>query len=226
MPPALLHGAVLGAVALLATGPVRAAVLAVAAAAIIAALVVAPAPVRAPVVAAPPPTTAPLPTAPPGPTSAPIAAPTPVPTPAPVLADAGCAPDDLQLTPGGWDAAMGLRAAAVVARNTGSGACWLEGVPEIALAQGGRPLRLAVRAGEVGGSPAPTGERVGLAPGGAASVLLTWRTHAGWADATTPQTLTVTPVAGGPPVDLPLGGAPMDVIDGAEVGVTGWRPAP
>ncbi|TFV52833.1 DUF4232 domain-containing protein [Blastococcus sp. TF02A-35] len=177
-----------------------------------------PVPVAPEVPSLPPPTAAPVP-------SAPVPSTTP---PAPVTADVPCAPADLRLEVGGFDAAMGARAASVQATNVGAAPCWLEGVPVVTLWQGGRPLRLAVEPGS-----APTGgpavaQRVGVAPGGSALALLTWRTYAGWADAGTPQAVTVAVDPSWDPVDVPIvpgsGPAPFDIADGGTWAVAPWAP--
>ncbi|MGY1824694.1 DUF4232 domain-containing protein [Geodermatophilus sp. SYSU D00079] len=170
---------------------------------------------------APPP--APAPSPPP-----PLPAPVTTPPPPPVAADLRCTPEDLDLTVVGFDAALGARAASVQAHNTGDVACWVEGVPVVTLLQGGRPLSLTVEPGNgPTGGPA-VAQRVGLVPGGTASALLTWRTYAGWADAETPQSVTVAldpaspaveaGIVGGPP------GAPFDLADGGAWGIAPWAP--
>ncbi|MGY1623084.1 DUF4232 domain-containing protein [Geodermatophilus sp. SYSU D00965] len=171
--------------------------------------------------------TAPAPTAPP---ASPVPLPPPVTTPPPprVAADVPCAVGDLDLAVVGFDAAMGARAASVQARNTGDAPCWVEGVPVVTLLQGGRPLALTVEPGRSPtGGPAPV-ERVGIAPGGTALSLLTWRTYAGWADAQTPQSVTVALDAGSPAVEAGIvGGAPQvpfDIADGGAWGIAPWAP--
>jgi hypothetical protein len=176
-----------------------------------------------PPVAAPPP----VPTDPVEPLPAPAPTPT-VPPLAPVEAAEPCAMEDLSLAVGGFDAAMGARAASLQATNVSATPCWVEGVPAVNLLQGGRPLDLAVGPGQ-----APTGgpaaaQRVGLAPTGSAYTLLTWRTYAGWADAETSQTVTAALDPAGPPVEVPItadfGPAPFDIADGGEWGIAPWAP--
>jgi hypothetical protein len=183
-----------------------------------------PVPVAAPVPQAQPvPTPTPRPT-PPAPLPTPT--PTPTPTPEPVVADAPCAQQDLAFSIGGFDGAMGLRAAALVATNTGSTSCWLEGVPVVVLLQGGRPLALQVGEGQTPEGGVPQVQRVGVAPGGTASALLTWRTYGGWADAETPQAVTVALDATTTLVSAALpageGPAPFDLADGGAWGIAPW----
>ncbi|WP_158544903.1 DUF4232 domain-containing protein [Blastococcus sp. TF02-09] len=162
----------------------------------------------------------------PEPVPAPPPAPSPPSSPTPVVADVPCASSDLTFAVGGFDAAMGARAAAVQATNTGTAPCWLEGVPVVVLLQGGRPLALQVLPGETPqGDPASV-ERVGVAPGMSAFALLTWRSYGGWADAETAQVLTValdassTLTAATVPEDV--GPAPFDIADGGAWGVAPW----
>ncbi len=184
----------------------------------------------------PPPVSAPVDPAPVDPAPVDPAPPVPVPVaatpPRPVDAEVPCAQEDLDLTVTGFDAALGARAASVQARNTGEVPCWVEGVPVVTLLQGGRPLSLTVEPGQApAGGPATVqrvGMRVGIAPGGTALSLLTWRTYAGWADAETPQTVTVALDPTAPPVEVGIVGgppaAPFDIADGGSWGIAPWAP--
>ncbi|MGY1748905.1 DUF4232 domain-containing protein [Modestobacter sp. SYSU DS0511] len=191
--------------------------------------VLTPGPAESPVAyPAPPdePYAAPTPT--PTPTPTPIPTPTPTPTPEPVVTDVPCAQQDLSFSVGGFDAAMGARAAALVATNTGSSPCWLEGVPVVVLLQDGEPLALQVGPGQTpDGGPAEV-QRVGVAPGGAAFALLTWRSYGGWADQETPQAVTVALDASTTLVEARLtghgGSAPFDIADGGAWGIAPWAP--
>jgi Protein of unknown function (DUF4232) len=177
----------------------------------------------------PPPVTVPQPLPEPQP-AVPSPPPAPVePPPVPrVPADVACTTGDLALTVVGFDAALGARAASVQARNTGDVPCWVEGAPVVTLLQGGRPLHLAVEPGQPpAGGPAAPG-RVGIAPGGTALALLSWRTYAGWADAEIPQTVTVALDAASPSVEAGIVGgppqAPFDLADGGTWAVAPWAP--
>lgn len=159
---------------------------------------------------------APAPAAP-GPSSPPAPAGTPV---DPRVA---CAPAELAWSTTGWDAAMGTRAVTVVATSRADHPCYLDGTPGVAIAQGGRELRLTT---EPTAGPGPAG-RVGLAPGGSASFPLIWAGHGAAADADTPQELRVV-VDDGDPSTVPLGAgpAPFDLVDGATIEVGPWRAFP
>ena len=174
----------------------------------------------------------PTPPAPSVPAPEPAPAPVPPaassPSPAPVVADVPCASSDLAFAVDGFDAAMGARAASVRATNTTTEPCWVEGVPVVVLLQGGRPLALQVGPGETPeGAPAPV-RRVGIAPGGTAVALLTWRSYGGWADAETAQALTVALDASSTPVAATVQGdsgpAPFDIADGGAWGIAPWAP--
>jgi hypothetical protein len=145
-----------------------------------------------------------------------------------VSADVPCAQQDLAFRVVGFDGAMGARAASIQATNTGTAACWVAGVPVVVLLQGGRPLALQVGPGETPEGTPAQGDRVDVAPGGAAYALLTWRTYGGWADAETPQALTVALDASSSLVDAALpagsGPAPFDIADGGAWGVEPWAP--
>ncbi|WP_222196027.1 DUF4232 domain-containing protein [Modestobacter italicus] len=175
----------------------------------------------------PAPLAEPTPTPTPAPAPAPAAPPVPEPAPEPVVADQPCAQSDLTFRVGGFDAAMGARAAAVEATNTGAAPCWLEGVPVVVLLQGGRPLALQVGPGETPqGTPAQA-QRVGVAPGGSAFALLTWRSYGGWADLETPQAVTVALDASSTLVAAEVdggGAAPFDIADGGAWGIAPWAP--
>jgi hypothetical protein len=160
--------------------------------------------------------------------SEPEPAPTTQPSPAPVDAAEPCTMEDLTFAVGGFDAAMGARAAGLQATNTSESPCWVEGVPAVTLLQGGRPLQLTVGPGQApSGGPAVV-QRVGLAPDGSAFALLTWRTYAGWADAETPQAVTAALDPASPAVEATLtsdfGPAPFDIADGGEWEIAPWAP--
>jgi hypothetical protein len=180
-----------------------------------------------PAVAAPP---APEPSAPepPTPTPAPVPAPRTTVPPPPVAAAIACDQADLSFVVTGWDAALGARFASVEATNTGDVACWVQGVPAVTLLQGGRPLRLTLEPGQMGNGGPVVVQQVGIAPGGHAYALLNWRTDAGRADDTTPQSVTVALTPGTAPVPAGIlgghGPAPFDLADGGAWGIGPWAP--
>jgi hypothetical protein len=160
-------------------------------------------------------------------TTAPLPPPASTPPAPPVAADVPCDPADLRFAVTGFDAAMGARAASVQATNAGTAPCWVEGVPVVTLRQGGRPLHLTVEPGQTPQGEPATAQRVGIAPGGRALALLTWRSYGGWADAETPQALTVALDPASPPVAVglpPSDVAPFDLADGGAWGVAPWAP--
>jgi hypothetical protein len=147
--------------------------------------------------------------------------------PAPVDATVACSPDDLTWSTTGWDAAMGTRAVTVVATNHSAHPCYVDGFAEIAIAQGGRPLRLATEPGSATEPGVPAARRVGLAVGGAGSFSLVWNGNGAAADPHTPQALTVTLPGGTDPVAVPLGPrpSPFDLVDGGTVRIGPWSPS-
>ncbi|MFQ1000545.1 DUF4232 domain-containing protein [Modestobacter sp. SSW1-42] len=178
--------------------------------------------------ASPVPQAEPLPVPTPTPTprpTPPAAVPTPTPTPEPVEADVPCAQQDLTFRVEGFDAAMGARGAGLVATNTGAGPCWVEGVPVVVLLQGGRPLALQVEEGQAPEGGDPEAQRVGIAPGGTAVSVLTWRSYGGWADQETPQAVTVALDASTTLVSAQVAGsgaAPFDIADGGAWNIAPW----
>ncbi|MGY1855446.1 hypothetical protein [Modestobacter sp. SYSU DS0290] len=101
-------------------------------------------------------------------------------------------------------------------------------VPAFFLLQGGRPLALQVGPGQTPeGGPAEV-QRVGVAPGGAAFALLTWRSYGGWADQETPQAVTVALDASSTLVAARVvdrgGSVPFDIADGGAWGIAPWAP--
>jgi hypothetical protein len=168
--------------------------------------------------------------APPPPPIAPAPPPSPAPTtaPAPVTAAEPCAAEDVSFAVAGFDGAMGARAASLQATNISTGPCWVEGAPVVVLLQGGRPMALTVDPGQTPDGAPAVAQRVGLAPGGAAYALLTWRSYGGWADTETPQSVTAaldatTSLASVDMTDAP-GAAPFDIADGGAWAIAPWAP--
>jgi hypothetical protein len=152
---------------------------------------------------------------------------TTVPPPAPVDAATPCLRGDLTWSTTGWDATMGSRSVTVVATQHGPHPCYLDGFADVTLAQGGRPLHLDVIPGSMSEpGKAPTAQRVGVAPGGTAFFALFWKGYGAAADQDTPQALSVTLPGTAGPTDVPLGErpAPFDVVEGATVQVSAWKP--
>jgi Protein of unknown function (DUF4232) len=156
------------------------------------------------------------------------AEPQPSPTPAAVDAAVACSLEDLDWSVTGWDAAMGTRAVTVVAISHTARPCYVDGFAGIAIAQGGRDLRLTTEPGSPTSPELPEARRVGLAPGGAASFGLVWKGYGAAADMDTPQELRVTLDGGGEPSTVPLGTspAPFDLVDGGTIRVGPWQPGP
>ncbi len=172
----------------------------------------------------------PLPEPQPPPQPQPVPEPPPAAPPPVVEASVPCAPEDLSFAVPAFDAAMGARASNLQATNVGPVPCWVEGVPVVTLLQGGRPLSLTVEPGQTPAGEPATVQRVHLAPGGSAFAFLTWRTYTGWADAETPQTVTVALDPESPAqeaaVNADHGPAPFDIADGGTWEIAPWAPPP
>jgi hypothetical protein len=177
----------------------------------------------APTYVPPPPGTAPAPPPAPAQPTAPTTAPK-----APVAATVPCTAQDVRFAVVGFDGAMGARAATLQATNITAGPCWVEGTPVVVLLQGGQPMALAVDPGQTPEGAPAVARRVGLAPGGAAYALLTWRSYGGWADTETPQSVTAAldATTSLTAVEMPdaQGSAPFDIADGGAWAIAPWAP--
>jgi len=153
------------------------------------------------------------------------------PTPlAPVAASVPCAQQDLSFAVTAFDGAMGARAASLQATNLGAAPCWVEGTPVVVVMQGGRPLSLSVGPGRTPDGAPAVPQRVGLAPGGMANALLTWRSYGGWADLETPQSVATALDTNSSLVAAQITGvsgpAPFDIADGGAWAIAPWAPPP
>lgn len=202
----------------------------------------------------------PIPPSPPIPDPSPSAAPEPdahgphahgpddasTPPPPPRVDPKGlpaCAPSDLEISVGGWSAAMGDSGATIHATNRGAHDCVLTGTPHLDITQGGKRIELKEKplTGQDDGSEkAPKhAAKVGLHPGDTASAPLFWPGYRNAADQTTPQQVTVRltddgeavratlePMGEGPSPDDPAP-APFDlkagVPGGAEIQIGHWQ---
>jgi hypothetical protein len=157
--------------------------------------------------------------------SVPAQAPTPL---APVAASVPCAQQDLSFAVAAFDGAMGARAASLQATNLSAAPCWVEGTPVVVVMQGGRPLSLSVGPGRTPDGAPAVPQRVGLAPGGRANALLTWRSYGGWADLETPQSVATALDADSSLVAAQITGvsgpAPFDIADGGAWAIAPWAP--
>jgi hypothetical protein len=145
-----------------------------------------------------------------------------------VEASVACTSEDLSFTVGGFDGAMGARAASLQATNAGAAPCWIEGTPVVVVMQGGHPLSLSGGLGQTPDGAPAVAQRVGLAPGEAAFALLTWRSYGGWADVETPQSVATALDANSSLVAAQFAGgtspAPFDLADGGAWAIAPWAP--
>ncbi|MEU9305820.1 DUF4232 domain-containing protein [Streptomyces sp. NPDC048269] len=178
--------------------------------------------------------TPPAPRAAPGPTWAPATRPAPpAPTQAPERTSAPPCPEGgVRLLEGSGDAAMGLRLEGYELVNCGTDEYVLEGYPEVRLLdEEQRPVEVAVGHGSAPvTSEVPTvdaaPERVSLAPGQAASVVMVWRNRV--TDVSVPAVegwvLEVTPKPGAPRLAIRLT-RPVDLGNTGQLGIGPWRDA-
>lgn len=134
---------------------------------------------------------------------------------------ARCPADEVVVTWGGADAAMGYREASVTVQNLSSGACVVDRYPDLAFAGAdGGELRPAVDHG--GGSG---GGMLTLEAGESARAVLSWRGDQAPAGSTTVATVLVAAWAGAPRTEFD---AMLDVVDGGDLTVSAWSviPAP
>jgi hypothetical protein len=145
-----------------------------------------------------------------------------------VAASVPCAQQDLSFVVAAFDGAMGARAASLQATNLSAAPCWVEGTPVVVVMQGGRPLSLSVGPGRTPDGAPAVPQRVGLAPGGMANALLTWRSYGGWADLETPQSVATALDANSSLVAAQITGvsgpAPFDIADGGAWAIAPWAP--
>jgi hypothetical protein len=110
-----------------------------------------------------------------------------------------------------------------MASNQGESACYLDGFATVRLFQGGRRLKLKIGTTS-SAQPGMEGHatRVGIAPGHAARLSLTWRGYGVTADTTRPQALDVTLRPGAAAVRVNVPPPLFDLMDGGELLVGNW----
>jgi hypothetical protein len=154
-----------------------------------------------------------------------------------------CTPSDLEISVGGWSAAMGNSGAMISATNRGARSCVLTGTPHLEITQGGKRIELKEEplTGQDDGSAKARKHagKVGLRPGDSASAPLFWPGYRNAADQKTPQQVTVRltddgeavratlePMGEGTAPDEPAP-APFDlkvgVPGGAEIQIGHWQ---
>ncbi|MFE7227799.1 DUF4232 domain-containing protein [Nocardioides sp. NPDC057577] len=162
---------------------------------------------------------------------------TPAPTTMPPFGDAApwpadpgapsCRPSDLEVTFGGQDAALGSRQAWLRARNLGRHVCAIEGVPvvEFLNAAGARQTDVTAKPYE----PSMVPERVDVPPSRSVMAVIDWQAMSTANDPDVTTELLVTALPGGTPITLGVavidGPSDLDILDGAEVGISPWAQA-
>ena len=148
----------------------------------------------------------------------------PAPSPAPLVGAgvAACTGDELRVEVAGTDAALGTRYLMLRATHTGTTACALAGVPELAFTrQSGTRTPDVTQLADLAGSAPAT---VVLQPGAAAGAQVRWGAMSTSQDPDVAVAVTVRAVEGGPAVDLALPD-PLDVLAGATLKVGPWGAA-
>ncbi|WP_431838453.1 DUF4232 domain-containing protein [Cellulomonas sp. Y8] len=135
-----------------------------------------------------------------------------------------CAGADLDVTLGGFDAALGRRYLLLTATNTSDASCAVQGRPAITFVRASGTPAPDVETGTPSGTPEPG--RYVLPPGERLHAGLTWRGMSTALDPDVTVTLRVTAAPGADPVDVPAGEHTLDVLAGAAVEVGAWEPAP
>ncbi|MFF2269060.1 DUF4232 domain-containing protein [Cellulosimicrobium cellulans] len=126
-----------------------------------------------------------------------------------------CSADEVVVTWGGHDAAVGYRQATVTVENRSSGSCVVDRYPDLAFADAdGDELRPAVDHG--GGSGTGTLE---LGPGESARSTLSWRGDQAPAGSVTVAQVLIAPWAGAPRT---VADEALDVVDGGDLTVSAW----
>ena len=100
---------------------------------------------------------------------------TPEPSIDPTQAAPACEASALDVTIGGWDAATGARAAALVVANDDAHACKLQGMPDLRIVQADEDLEVNVREYELSEDGQETYETITIGPGQAAQAIVYWR---------------------------------------------------
>lgn len=135
-----------------------------------------------------------------------------------------CGGADLDVSLGGFDAALGRRYLLLTATNTSDASCAVQSRPAIAFVRASGTPAPDVETGTPSGTPEPG--RYVLPPGERLHAGLTWRGMSTALDPDVTVALRVTAAPGADPVDVPAGEHTLDVLAGAAVEIGAWEPAP
>ncbi|HEX5947426.1 MAG TPA: DUF4232 domain-containing protein, partial [Acidimicrobiales bacterium] len=130
-----------------------------------------------------------------------------------------CGGDDLELTWGGSDAAMGQRRGGLLGRNVSGHPCAVEGVPDVEpLRSDGQPqVDVTTEPFRPGVVPA----RVVIPPGETALAAIDWRMMSAGSELEYTTAMRVVPVPGASSTEVPAD-EQLDILDGAVLAVSPW----
>ena len=130
-----------------------------------------------------------------------------------------CGGDDLEMTWGGSDAAMGQRRGALLGRNVSGHPCAVEGMPDVEPLRGdGQPqVDVTTEPFRPGVVPA----RVVIPPGETAVAAIEWRMMSARSELDDTTAMRVVSVPGASPAEVRTDGQ-LDILEGAVLGVSPW----
>jgi hypothetical protein len=131
---------------------------------------------------------------------------------------------DLDITLGGYDAALGHRYLLLTATNASAAPCAVQGRPDITFVRASGTPVPDVETGTPTGTPDPV--RYVVPPGAALHAPLSWRAMSTALDPDVSEVLRVTAVPGADPDEVPVDRGGLDVLAGAAVEIGAWEPAP
>ena len=151
--------------------------------------------------------------------------PGPVDPAAPLFPDGPCQPSQLDVSVSPVDAALGYRQMRVRVTNHSRVPCILTGYAVVS-ARGPSGTVFANPRGRMHDSESADARTVPLDPGETAHVDLGWRGDLASAGVEQTASMTIVVTEGSSPASVPLDPtSPVDVVDGTEIRVGGWRPS-
>jgi hypothetical protein len=143
---------------------------------------------------------------------------------APPFPDGPCQPSRLDVAASPVDPALGYRQMRVRVTNAGRVPCVLTGYAVVS-ARGPSGTVFATPRGRMHDSETASAQTVPLDPGDTAHVDLGWRGDLAAAGVEQTASMTIVVTDGSSPVAVPLDPtSPVDIVDGTEIRVGGWRP--
>jgi hypothetical protein len=150
----------------------------------------------------------------------------PVDPAAPLFPDGPCQPSQLDVSASPVDPALGYRQMRVRVTNSSRVPCVLTGYAVVS-ARGPSGTVFANPRGRLHDSDAAAAQTVPLDPGDTAHVDLGWRGDLAAAGIEQTASMTIVVTDGSSPLAVPLDrSSPVDIVDGTEIRVGGWRHGP